>query len=219
MPNDNNDSPDQAFAKSLIDQLASRREIIFESGKQQDNIAVWLVSMSTGSIALVISQFQKFGTDLYPALKISVFFLTATVILGLLFRIFHLLLQEKERNNWLLGEAWLVGYSEKITESPAIKSMLESFHKFLANLEGIPIQKYKRMAKSGKSIGIRKRRLKWWCKTFYISMCISFAVSVSFISYNFIKTDFKASPSAATANQKAVSPAKQIQLDQTNKSD
>ncbi len=103
MPNHNNDRPDQAFAKSLRDQLASHKEIMFESGKQQDNIAVWLVGMSTGSIALIISQFRKFSTDLYPALKVSVSFLTATVTLGLLFRIFHLLLQEKDRGNWLFG--------------------------------------------------------------------------------------------------------------------
>lgn len=219
MLNYNNDKPDQAFARSLRNSLLSSREIMFESGKQQDSIALWLVGMSTGSIALIISQFKKFDPTLYPALKVGVFFLTATIIFGLLFRILHLILQKQERINWQLSEDWLVGYSEELTESPAIKSMIESFSEFVANLEGIPIQKYKQRTKKNKSMGFWKRLLKMFCNIFYIFMCISFAVSVSIISYNFIKTDFKTSPSAATADQKAISPAKQVQLDQTDKSD
>lgn len=218
MSNHNNDSPDQAFARSLRDHLLSYKETMFESGKQQDSIAVWLVGMSTGSIALIISQFGKFSPALYPSLKASVIFLTVTTILGLLFRIFHLLLQEKERNNLLFSQAWLVGYSEELTESSAVKSMLESFSKFVANLEGIPIEKYQKTVRSSKSVGTQKRRLKRFCKISYILMCISFAVSVSFISYNFVKTDLKVNPTSAT-NQKAVSPSKQVQPAQTDQSD
>ena len=218
MPNHSNDRPDQAFARSLRDHLLSYKETMFESGKQQDNIAVWLVGMSTGSIALIISQFRKFSPILYPSLKVSVFFLTTTIILGLLFRIFHLLLQEKERNNLLFSQAWLVGYSEELTESPAVKSMLESFFKLVANLEGISIEKYEKTVRSSKSVGTRKRCLKKFCKIFYILMCISFAVSVSFISYNFIKADLKVN-NPSTTNQKVVSPSKKVQPVQTNQSD
>lgn len=92
MPNQINDKPDQAFARFLRDHLLAFKEIIFESNKQRDNIVVWLVGMSTGSIALIISQFGKFNPTLYAALKVCVFFLTVTIICGLLFRIFHLLL-------------------------------------------------------------------------------------------------------------------------------
>ena len=219
MPNHNNDKLDQAFARSFRDQLASHKVIMLEYSKQQDSVALWLVGMSTGSIALIISQFKKFDPALYPALKVGVFFLTTTIIFGLLFRILHLILQKQERINWQFSEDWLVGYSEEFTESPAIKSMIESFSEFVANLEGIPIQKYKQRGKNNKSMGFWKRLLKMFCNIFYILMCISFAGSVSIISYNFIKTDFKASPSAATADQKAISPTKQVQLDQTDKSD
>lgn len=219
MHNHNNDRPDQAFVKSFRDRLASYKEIMLESSKQQDSVAIWLVGMSTGSIALIISQFTKLDPTLYPALKAGVFFLTATIIFGLLFRVLHLILQKSERINWQFSEDWLVGYSKDLTESPTIKSMIESFSEFVANLEGISVEKYKQKSKNNKSVGVRKRLLKTFCDISYILICISFAVSVLIISYNFIKTDFKSSSSAATADQKAISPSKQVQPDQTDESD
>ena len=76
MPNQIGDRPDRAMARLLRDHYLSFKEIFLESGKQQDSIAVWLVGMSTGSIALIISQFGKLSPNLYAALKWSVGFLT-----------------------------------------------------------------------------------------------------------------------------------------------
>lgn len=280
MPNQNNDKPDQAIASLLKDHLLSFKEIMFESSKQQDNIAVWLVGMSTGSIALIISQFSKFTPTLYSALKISVLFLAATIILGLLFRIFHLLLQEHDRNDLMHINGWLDGYSKFSTEMPielpkdssaqfivtclynhagidiepdfmksvevnnnveywrnqyeeyatsyrnleeannqVVKQMIETFHEFLARLEGVAAQQFKQTIENDKSRGIRKRRLKKSCNIFYILMCISFAVSVSFISCSFISMDLKVNNSSAPTDQKSIVPSKQIQPTQTDKSD
>ena len=118
MPSRNNDRPEQAFARFLRDHLLSFKEIMLESGKQQDSVAVWLVGMSTGGIALIIAQSGKFNPALYPVLKWSVGFLTGTIILGLLFRIFHLLLQEKERQDLMSIASWLAVRSEDSTEPP-----------------------------------------------------------------------------------------------------
>lgn len=116
MPNQIGDRPDRAMARLLRDHYLSFKEIFLESGKQQDSIAVWLVGMSTGSIALIISQFGKLSPNLYAALKWSVGFLTVTIILGLLFRIFHLLMQNKDRHylSWIV--VWLAEYSRSSTE-------------------------------------------------------------------------------------------------------
>ena len=121
MPNQDNAGPDQAavrFARLLRNQFLVFKEFMVEANKQADNIAVWLVGMSTGSIVLIISQLQRFNPTLYPALKISVFFLTLTVVFGLLFRIFHRLLQAHERENLMLINTWLAGYSEFSTAIP-----------------------------------------------------------------------------------------------------
>ena len=280
MPNQNNDKPDQAVARFLKDHLLSFKEIMFESSRQQDNIAAWLVGLSTGSIALIISQFGKFNPSLYLALKMSVLFLTATIILGLLFRVFHLFLQEHDRNDLMRINGWLVGYSEFSTEMPielpedssaefialclyhyagidvepefiesaktkgdvehwrsqyekyvasyrnleeaknqVVEHMVENFHEFLALLEGVTPQHFKQTIENDKSMGIRKRRLKKSCNIFYILMCISFAISVSFISCSFISVDLKVNHSSAPTDQKAIVPSKQIQPVQTDKSD
>lgn len=116
MPNPNNERPDQAFARLLRDQVLSFKELMFESGKQQDSIAVWLVGMSTGSIALIISQFRKFDPALFSALKASVLFLTAAIVFGLVFRIVHLFIQDRERSDFMFIMSWLSGYSERSTE-------------------------------------------------------------------------------------------------------
>ncbi len=117
MPNQNNDRPDQVVARHVRDLIPSFKEMMFESGKQQDSIAVWLVGMSTGSIALIISQFGKFDPALYSALKVSVFFLTGTIIFGLVFRIAHLFLQDRERHDLMFIMGWLSGHSERSTEA------------------------------------------------------------------------------------------------------
>ena len=272
MPNQNDDRPDQTIARFLKDHLLSFKEIMFESSKQQDNIAVWLVGMSTGSIALIISQFGKFNPSLYLALKISVLFLATTIILGLLFRIFHLFLQEHDRNDLMRINGWLTGYGEFSTEIPielpegssaefialclyhymgtdvepefiesvkikgdvehwrnqyeeyakshrnleeakgqVVEGMVENFHEFLARLEGVSPQQFKQTIENDKSTGIRKRRLKKSCNIFYILMCISFAVSVSFISCSFISIDLKVNNSSAPTDQKSIAPSKQVQ--------
>lgn len=55
MPNHIDDRPDKAFARLLRDHFLAFKELFLESGKQQDSIAIWLVGMSTGSIAIIIS--------------------------------------------------------------------------------------------------------------------------------------------------------------------
>ena len=115
MPNWSDRKPEQVLARFLRDYLLSFKEMVFESGKQQDSIAVWLVGMSTGAIALIIAQSGKSSPmlfALYPTLKWGVGFLTGTIILGLLFRIFHLLLHEKERYNLMSIASWLAVRSE-----------------------------------------------------------------------------------------------------------
>lgn len=279
MSNQNNDKPDQMLARFLRNHLLSFKEMMFESGKQQDSIAVWLVGMSTGAIALIISQFGKFSPSLYSTLKWSVGFLAGTIILGLLFRIFHLCLQERDRNDLMSIEGWLVGYSEPSTEvlielpedssaefiasclysqmgidmtpdfreyirtnndveywrnqyketailysrlaeanHETVKRMTENLYALMADLEGLPSQKYKQIVKRDKSKGIRKRRIRQICTLSYILMCISFAISVSFISCGFIKTDLKVNYSSATTNQEVVSPSQQVQPTQIDKS-
>ena len=117
MPNQNNDSP-EAVARFFRDHLLSFKDMMFESGKQRDSITAWLVGMSTGAIALIIAQSGKFSPTLYPTLKWSVGFLTGTIILGLLFRIFHLLLQEKERYDLISIASWLAIRGEETTVDP-----------------------------------------------------------------------------------------------------
>ena len=118
MPDHINDRPDKAFARLLRDHFLSFKEIIFESGKQRDSIAVWLVGMSTGAIAITISQIGKLNHALYPVIKWSVGFLTGTIILGLLFRVFHLFLQDRDRFNMSYVVSWLAGWGEPSQEPP-----------------------------------------------------------------------------------------------------
>ena len=280
MPNRNNDRPEQAFAKSFRDHLLSFKEMVFEPGKQQDSIAAWLVGMSTGAIALIIAQSGKFSPTLYPALKWSVSFLTGTITFGLLFRIFHLFLQERNQSNLRSVVAWLAACSEDTTEAPielpedasaeliawclydhmgidmtpelmidvitkndveywrnqyeeyttsyhrleeandqTRKRMIEDLYAFISDLEGLPVEKYEQIVKRDKSDGIRKRRIGKICTLSYILMCISFAISVLFISCGFIKTDLKMNPSSATTNQKVSPPSQQVQPSQVDKSD
>ncbi len=118
MPNLNNVRPGQEFARLIRDHFLTFKDTMLESSKQQDSIAVWLVGMSTGSIALIISQFGKFNPLLYTAMKIGISFLTATIVCGLLFRILHLFLQEQDRQDQRHIYGWLTGYSEFSSKVP-----------------------------------------------------------------------------------------------------
>ena len=274
------DRPGQKYAILLRDYIPFIKEMYFESGRQQDSIAVWLVGMSTGAIALIISQFRKFDPALYPILKWSVTFLTITIMLGLLFRMFQMFLQKRERSNLIRIQGWLAGYSlsstfplgelpedasiefivrilyhhmgididsnlikKLVTENDAeywkdrykayakwsqhvekvnqqdVKNMLEGFFEFIANLEGEPPQKYEQTSKTDKSAGVRYRRIRKICTFSYTLMCISFAISVLFISWGFIKTDLKVNHSSASTNQKVIAPSEQVQPTQVDKSD
>ena len=110
-----NNDPGRALAKFLREDLLYFREMSFESSKQQDSIAVWLVGMSTASIALIVSQAGKFSPNLQPVLKITVGCLSATIIFGLLFRIFHLFLQDKEHSDFRGISGFLAAYSQPFT--------------------------------------------------------------------------------------------------------
>ena len=283
MPSRNNDRSEQALARFLKDHLLSFKDMMFESGKQQDSIAVWLVGMSTGAIALIIAQSGKFSPALYPTLKWSVGFLTGTIVLGLLFRICHLLLQENERHDLVSIASWLAVRGEEATVDPielpedasaefiawclydlagidmtpefmidiqtkndveywrnqyeeyttlyhrveeandrAVESMIERLYARMADLEGLPPQTYEQIVnidESDKSEGIRKRRIRKVCTFSYILMCVSFAISVLFISCGFIATDLKVQPSTVTTKQTVSSPSQQVQPSQTDKSD
>jgi hypothetical protein len=106
------------LAEFLRDHLLSSRDSYFELTKQLDNIAVWLVGISTGSIALIVSQMGKFNLGLHLALKITVICLSLTIILALLFRVFHLFLQIKERDDFFGLIGFLSGSSEPSTVVP-----------------------------------------------------------------------------------------------------
>ena len=92
-----------------------------------------------------------------------------------------------------------------------VQRMLEDFYECVARLEGVPPHQFKQIVEKNESAGPWKRLLKKLCKIFYILMCISFAVSVLFISCSFIKTDFKVNHSSITT--------KQVQPTQTTKPD
>lgn len=280
MSNLNDDRPDKVLAGFFRDRLSNIEDIDIESSKQMDNITVWLVSMSTGTIALIISQFGKINPELYTNLKIGIFFLTITITCGLLFRILHLYLQERYKYDHLHINSWLIGYDESSSEVPielpedatsqyiayclykhwglemdpdylesletdknieywrnqykeytasyldlkkskdAIeKSMTDRLFEFIANLEGVSPQEFEQNVETNKSKGIKKRRLRKFCKFCYILMCVCFAVSVLFISCSFIAIDYKENQPPATVTQKQVSPSGQVQSTQINKTD
>jgi hypothetical protein len=100
-----------------------------------------------------------------------------------------------------------------------VEHMAENFCEFLAYLNGVTPQQYKHTVEGDKSVGIRKHRLKKSCNIFYILMCVSFAVSVLFISCSFISIDLKVDRSSVSTDQKALVPSKQIHPNQTDKSD
>lgn len=279
MSNQNTDRPDRAIAGLLRDLFLFFKETFFEFGKQQDSITVWLVGMSTGSIALIISQAGKLNFAL-SVLRWSVGFLAGTIVLGLLFRVFHLFLQESRRSDLQFIVAWLSVYSQDSTEPPielreedaagfiasclynhmgvylepevlreieaendveywrnryeehtasyyrsvelknqTIRLMLDELHAVMADLEGISLQKFKQTLERGKSDRIKKRCLKYVCTASYILMCVSFAISILFISWSFITTDWQVRLPSATTNQKVVSPSEPVQPTQTNKSE
>ena len=115
MPNQHHANSYQStttFFTFLRDNILSFANLMFESNKQQDNITAWLVGMSTGAIALIISQFWKLSPDLYTPLKWSVGFFTGTITMGLCFRIFHLFYQDKEGLDLASTVTWLGSYLE-----------------------------------------------------------------------------------------------------------
>lgn len=118
MLNQNDDKPVQVVARWFRDNIQSFSEMVFESQRQQDSIAAWLVGMSTGAIALIISQFGKFNSTLYFFLQGCVLFLASTIVLGMLFRIFHLFFQDSERLEIIEAFTWLSGYIENYREVP-----------------------------------------------------------------------------------------------------
>ena len=118
MPNQSNRQPDHSVARFLRDNILSSKHMLSESSKQQDNITVWLVGMSTGAIAIIISQFGKLSPDIYATLKWSVGFFTATITLGLFFRVSHLFFQDKEQLNIASTVAWLDRYLDPAIDLP-----------------------------------------------------------------------------------------------------
>ena len=273
MRSQNDNEPEKAVVKVLMDNVLSFKEMIFESGKQQDNITVWLVGMSTAALALIVSQYGKFSPGSFPALKLAVIFLTGTIIFGMLFRIFHLFLQRREQHDLMRLMGWLSGFRDQPTAVPielpedstaeliawsvyrllgqemgpywkqyvetnndveywrneyekVVKlynrlqeadlqctlEMLKKAQAFMANLDGEPAEKYQQPFEEDQSAGIRKRRLRSSCGAFYVIMCISFAVSVVFISWSFVKADLKRIHASAKTSQTVISPAKQAEI-------
>lgn len=272
MRSQNDHDPEKAVAKYLMDNLLSFKEMIFESGKQQDNITVWLVGMSTGALALIVSQYGKFSSDSHSALRLTVIFLAGAIISGLLFRIFHLFLQRREHHDLMVTVGWLSGFRDKTTAVPielpedssaefiawsvyrllgletgpywkqyvetnddveywrkeyekaaaaynglrdanlqCTLEMVKEVQAFMANLDGEPVEKYQRSLEEDPSRGINKRRLRRLCGALYTVMCISFAVSVLFISWSFINADLKKIHTSAKTSQTVISPAKQAE--------
>ena len=279
MSNHIDDKPVQAIARAIRHNLHPFMRLAFESGKQHESVAVWLVGMSTGAIALIISQFGKLSSSLHFSLRASVLFLTGTIVLGLLFRIFHLFWLDRLRSDTLSVTMELSRYIEPYMEPPvdlpedssagfiawclfdsmgiqmepdllieiearndveywrnqykkytslyhrleklkhrATKPVLKEFLKSLNDLETMPSRKVDRAVKSHKFEDIKKRYLESFCNVCYVSMCISFAISVLIISCSFITTDWKTTPSSTT-NQEVVSPTEQVQPTQVNESE
>ena len=227
MPNHIDDSPDETLARSLRDHFVTFKELNFESGKQRDSIVAWLVGMSTGAIALIISQSSKLSPALYPAFKWGIGFLAGTIIFGLLFRGLHLFVQKRDILNFTLRVGWLTDYVRRSMESTSlertnaelVEDMLVQFDTYTANLEGLSLEEFHERGEIKPSEGIRKRRLKTLCNIFYTSMFFSYGVSIAIISWSFINTDLKADNSSVSTNQQVISPSKHVQPTQVNKSD
>ena len=277
MRSQNDNEPEMAVVKLFMDNVVTFKEMIFESSKQQDNVAVWLVGMSTGAVALIVSQYTKFTPDSHSALKWTVIILTVTIISGMLFRILHLFLQGREQHDLMVIMGWLSGHQNKPAEVPielpadssaefiasrvfnllgiergpdwgqyiemdndveywrnqyeenvllynrlqeaklqvALEKVKE-IQSFIANLNGEPVDKFQRTPSEDRSTGIRKRRLKRSCEALYVVMCISFAVSVIFISLSFVNADLKKIDPSAKTSQTVISPAKQAEVTGTD---
>ena len=227
MPNQTDDSPDETLAKSIRDHFLAFKESFFEHSKQQDSIVVWLVGMSTGAIALIISQFGKLSPALYPTFKLGVGFLAGTIIFGLLFRGLHLFVQKRNTANFAFRVAWLTEYIRRSRESPnleeaqtgLVEDMLDEFNTFTANLEGLSPEELERRLETNQSEGTWKRDIQKISNIFYICMFFSYALSILVISWGFITADLKVDNSSTSTNQKVISPSKLVQPTQADKSD
>ena len=94
--------------------LSSFKEILLESGKQQDSYSlVWLVGMSTVSNIAMPTDFSgweiEFRSISYSKMECG--FLTGTIVLGLLFRIFHIGLSARLVERSDMSFYWYLGYS------------------------------------------------------------------------------------------------------------
>ncbi len=220
MSNNSDDKLDKAIARVLRDNILSFKEMLLEPSKQQNSIVVWLVGISTGAIAIMFSQMGKLSSNLYPVLKWSVGFLIATIICGMLFRIFHQFLLARDISDIQYIVSWVSGMmqpSEVVpTELPEaeetlkqVRCLLDQYTAIIGDLEGEPPLKREDFEKRDKSKGVRKRRLRKCCRVLYTLMCASFAISMLLIGCAFIITDVN--PATVSTIQKVSPSSQQVQ--------
>ena len=110
-----------------------------ERHRQTDNIVVWLTAISTGAIALILSQSDKLHIDNPIFLKTSVALLVLSIICGVTYRSFFYPLEGLWAEKILYFEAYCYGRTSEVSGPIEIKDFhrIEDIAKSLKNDMGL----------------------------------------------------------------------------------
>ncbi|MCX5792401.1 MAG: hypothetical protein NTY45_09375 [Elusimicrobia bacterium] len=86
----------------------------FERQRQHDKVIVWLVGLSTGAIALLVSQQSKIGDFSLIYLKLTMLFLAITVFAGVIFRVCFYLIEQIDSDCFFHIESFCHVMSEDV---------------------------------------------------------------------------------------------------------
>ena len=88
------------FHQILIDYLKEvipqYKKEVFERQRQTDNVVIWITGLSTGAIALILSQADNITFISLVDLKYTVFFLLCSIVAGVIFRAYIYTLEQVE---------------------------------------------------------------------------------------------------------------------------
>jgi len=101
--------------------LSRYQHEFMERQRQTDNVVVWLTAISTGAIALILSQSDKLHMDNPIFLKISVALLLLNIICGVTFRSFFYILEGLWSEKILYFEAYCFGRTSEVSGPIEIK--------------------------------------------------------------------------------------------------
>lgn len=107
--------------------------------RQIDNVVIWLTAISTGAIAIILSQSDKLHIDNPIFLKISVALLLLSIICGVIFRSLFYPLEELWAQKFLYFETYCYSNSMKVSGPIEIKDIheIEDIAKSLKNDMGL----------------------------------------------------------------------------------